>query len=63
MMQEQHAQPSEVQPSVAQTPPQDATTAATRPWERPTLERLSVSLDTTTAGGSGADGGGKSKFV
>lgn len=33
---------------------------ALRPWHRPVLERLHISLDTTTAGGSGGDGIGKS---
>jgi len=52
-MQKQHEQPT--------TAPQHEVIASAprQPWQRPTLQRLHVSLDTALDPGSGADGTGK----
>ncbi|WP_165360835.1 hypothetical protein [Candidatus Chloroploca sp. Khr17] len=54
-MQEQHERPM--------TTPQEEPTQTTsrQPWQRPTLQRLHVSLDTTKSTGSGSDGGSATK--
>jgi hypothetical protein len=51
-MQEQQEQP------VTTAPAAPAQTAPRQPWQRPTLQRLHVSLDTAEFIGSTTDGGG-----
>lgn len=41
----------------AQAPTQEAAPTPRRTWQRPTLQRLHVSLDTTNRNGSSSDGG------
>ena len=56
-MQEQHEQPTSA--AQAELP----ASAPRQPWQRPTLQRLHVSLDTAQTSGSAGDGGSGSKII
>jgi len=53
-MQEPHEQP------LATAEGEPTRTVLRRPWQRPTLQRLHVSMDTAAAPGSGTDGENRS---